>query len=303
MRVKSDSKKANVLITGASGLIGSALHSELESRNFRVYALDRHDSAAPFHYDQQARKMHLDPDIPLFAVINLAGANLADGRWNDQRKQTILHSRTHTTADLCDALVKLPQRPEVLLSASAMGYYGDTGERQVDENSPAGDDFLAEVAKQWEAATEAARASEIRTVHMRFGLVLSPAGGVLPNFILPFRLAAVGTVGSGRQYLSWISLPDVLQVILRFLEDDSLNGDFNLVSGQPITNREFSRTLARALRRPRLPPLPAPIIRLMFGEMGDAALLGSNRVVSVRLPEEGITIQHPDLDTALQQVL
>lgn len=303
MSAKSDPDKANILITGASGLIGSALRNELESRGYRVYALDRHDAEAPFHYDQQQRKMRLDPDIPLTAVVNLAGASLAGGRWTDKRKQTILHSRTHTTTDLCAALVKLPQRPRVLLSASAMGYYGDTGANQVDETSPAGDDFLADVARQWEAATEAARASEIRTVHMRFGLVLSAAGGVLPNFILPLRLAAVGTVGSGRQYLSWISLPDALQIILRFLEDSSTEGDFNVVSGNPVTNRDFSRTLAQVLRRPRLPPLPAPVVRLLFGEMGEAALLGSNRVVSVRLPEAGLTIAHPDLRTALQKVL
>lgn len=303
MSEKANSELGNILITGASGLIGSALHAELESRGYRVYALDRHNPEAPFHYDQQQRQMRLAPDIPLTAVINLAGASLADGRWTDKRKQTILHSRIHTTADLCAALVKLPQRPQVLLSASAMGYYGDTSDIQVDESSPAGDDFLAEVAKQWEAATEAARASEIRTVHMRFGLVLSAAGGVLPNFILPLRLAAVGTVGSGRQYLSWISLPDAVQLILRFLEDATLEGDFNLVSGNPVSNREFSQTLAKVLRRPRLPPLPAPIVRLLFGEMGDAALLGSNRVVSTRLPQHGLTIDHPDLESALQQVL
>jgi len=303
MSINEAPAKGNILITGASGLIGSALRVRLEDLGYTVHALDRHNSDAPFHYDQPARQMRLDPAIPLTAVINLAGANLAKGRWTDARKKTILHSRTHTTADLCAALAELPQRPRVLLSASAMGYYGDTGKNVVDENSPEGSDFLAEVSVQWEAATEAARNCDVRTVHMRFGLVLSPAGGVLPNFILPLRLAAVGTVGSGQQYMSWISLPDALQIILRMLEDDSLSGGFNLVSGTPVTNRDFSRTLASVLRRPRLPPLPAPIVRLMFGEMGDTALLGSNRVVSARLPDAGIQMEHPDLRSALQQVL
>lgn len=299
----SNRTQGNVLITGASGLIGSALSAELRTGGYHVYALDRHDASAPFHYDQKTRHLHLDPDIPLTAVVNLAGANLADGRWTKARKQTILSSRTHTTADLCAALATLPSPPRTLLSASAMGYYGDTGENQVDETSPAGNDFLAEVARQWEAATRAARDAGIRTVHMRFGLVLSADGGVLPNFILPLRLAAVGTVGSGQQYLSWISLPDALQVVMRLLEDDSLSGAFNLVSGNPVTNRDFTRTLAQVLRRPRLPPLPAPVVRLMFGEMGDAALLGSNRVVSSRLPEAGINLAHPALADALREIL
>lgn len=297
------STQGNVLISGASGMIGSALGDALRARGYRVYALDRHDASAPFHYDQSARQMHLDPDIALTAAVNLAGANLADGRWTEARKQTILSSRSHTTADLCAALATLPQPPAVLLSASAMGYYGDTGDNQVDESSPAGNDFLADVARQWEDATRAARDAGIRTVHMRFGLVLSPDGGVLPNFILPLRLAAVGRVGSGRQYLSWISLPDALQVILRLLADASMDGAFNLVSGNPVTNNDFSKTLAQVLRRPRLPPLPAAVVRLLFGEMGDAALLGSNRVVSTRLPAAGISLAHPDLRTALRNIL
>jgi uncharacterized protein (TIGR01777 family) len=295
--------KGNILISGASGMIGSALGKALEAEGYRVWALSRHDSNAPFYYDQQNRQMHLSQEIPLQAVINLAGANISDGRWTEARKQEILHSRQHTTEDLCQALATLPQAPQVLLSASAMGYYGDTGVTVVDESSPAGDDFLAQISTKWEAATAVAEQAGIRTVHMRLGLVLSPEGGLLANFILPLSLAVVGRVGSGRQYMSWISLPDVLQIILQLLEDDSVSGPINLVSEQPVQNQEFSRCLAATLHRPCLPPLPAFMVRLMFGEMADGALLVSNRVQSLRLSELGITLQHPDLASALQAVL
>ncbi len=242
--------------------------------------------------------MQLSQEIPLLAVINLAGANISDGSWTEARKREILESRQHTSEDLCQALAALPQPPGVLLSASAMGYYGDTGASIADESSPAGDDFLAGIARHWEAATRAAEEAGIRTVHMRLGLVLSREGGILANFILPLGLAAVGRVGSGRQYMSWISLPDVVQIVMTLLTDEEVSGPINLVSEQAVQNHEFSRCLAATLGRPRLPPLPAFVVRLMFGEMADGALLVSNRVQSLRLPELGIKLQHPDLASA-----
>ena len=293
----------NILITGASGLIGSALGAQLRERGYRVHALSRRDSSAPFYFDQAAGRMHLSPDIPLYGVVNLAGASLADGRWTNRRKQLIMDSRVLTTEHLCQALATLPSRPEVLISASAIGFYGDTGSRQVDEDSAAGDTFLAEVSVGWEQATEAANAAGIRTVHSRFGLVLSPKGGVLPNFILPGRLAAVGRVGDGRQFIAWIALDDCVDVLCRFLEMPAITGAVNVVADPAVTNAEFTRAVAAALHRPRLPPLPAFVVRLLFGQMGEEALLASSRVHSRRLPELGIELRFPTLEAALAHLL
>lgn len=293
----------HILITGASGLIGSALHPRLEQQGYRVHVLSRRDSKAPFYYDQDTGRMHLAQDIPLTGVVNLAGASLADGRWSKRRKQLIMDSRVLTTEHLCEALAALPTPPEVLISASAIGYYGDTGSDQVDEDSGAGKTFLADVSIGWEQATEAAKAAGIRVVLPRFGLVLSPEGGVLPNFILPGRLAAVGRVGSGRQFISWISLDDCVAVLCRFLETPAISGAVNVVSNHAVTNAEFTRAVATALHRPRLPPLPAFAVRLLFGQMGEEALLASSRVHSQRLPELGIELQYPQLDKALAYLL
>jgi len=293
----------HILITGASGLIGSALRARLEELGYRVHALSRRDSSAPFFFDQTTGRMHLTPDIPLYGVVNLAGASLAEGRWTNRRKQLVMDSRVLTTEHLGQALAALPARPEVLVSASAIGFYGDTGSSQVDEDSAAGDTFLAEVAVGWEQATEAAETAGIRTVHARFGLVLSPEGGVLPNFILPGRLAAVGRVGSGRQFISWIALDDCVDILCLFLETPAITGAVNVVADPAVTNAEFTRAVAAALHRPRLPPLPAFVVRLLFGQMGEEALLASSRVHSRRLPELGIELRYPQLDQALAHLL
>ncbi len=293
----------NVLISGLSGLVGSALQRALTARGYTVYGLDRYDHTAPFYYDQQRDELRLADHIPLRAVINLAGASLADGRWSAKRKQVLYNSRILTTRSLADKLTTLSQPPACFLSASAMGYYGQTDTQPVNEHSPAGDDFLATIARDWEAATESAQAAGIRTVLLRFGLVLSSSGGVLPNFILPGRLAAVGRIGSGKQYLSWISLPDCINLILHLLEADDFTGPLNLVSNNEVSNSDFTARLATALNRPRLPPLPAPVVKLLFGEMGEATLLSSARVKSTRQAELGFTPAHAELDEAFSALL
>lgn len=293
----------NILITGLSGLIGSALRTSLTDHGYTVYGLDRYDHTAPFYYNQARDTMALSENIPLEAVINLAGASLANGRWNAQRKKLIYDSRIVTTQLLCEQLAALPSPPATLLSASAMGYYGQTGDHIVDEDSPVGSDFLATIAHDWEAATSPAQQAGIRTVFLRFGLVLSMSGGVLPNFILPGRLAAVGRIGDGEQYLSWISLPDALQTIILALGDKSFSGAINLVSNHELTNREFTRQIGKALGRPRVPPLPAAAVKLLFGEMGEATLLSSSRVHSKRFAEIGFAPNHEELPDALQVLL
>ncbi len=292
----------NILITGASGMIGTALSARLSSIGYKVYALSRTDKTAPFYYDQAQGLMQLSPDIPLLGVINLAGKNISDGRWNERRKSEILNSRRISTELLSQALASLPNKPEFLFSASAIGFYGDSRESK-DEESPSGLGFLAEVAKQAELASMSARRAGIRVVHMRFGLVLSPLGGVLKNFILPLGLATVGRIGKGKQYQSWISIEDVLQIIESLIEAKDFSGVLNIVAPEVSTNIEFMNKLAKTINRPKLPPLPAFLVKLMFGEMADEALLLSSNIKSKRLQELNLELKHPSLDIALAALL
>ncbi len=290
----------NVLITGAAGLIGGALRKRLESRGHRVFALDRSDAGAAFRYSAQKREVRLDPDIALDAVINLAGANISASRWSDSYQRLIMDSRVELTQALAEAMAASAHKPRVFLSATAIGYYGDTGAKTVDESSPRGADFLADVAGNWEAACEPALAAGIRTVNMRFGVVLSRDGGVLKEMLLPFKLGGGGKLGDGSQYMSWIALSDVISLIELCLRDDNISGPINFVSGQPSTNAEFTRALGKALRRPAFSPfLRAWLIRLLFGEMGETLLLGSNRVVSRRHGKIGFHPEYSDLTEAL----
>lgn len=290
----------NVLITGATGLIGGALRKRLESRGHRVFALDRSDADAAFRYSAQKREVRLDPDIELDAVINLAGANISASRWSDSYKRLIMDSRVDLTRALAEAMAVSPHKPRVFLSATAIGYYGDTGTETVDESSPRGADFLANVAGNWEAACEPALAAGIRTVNMRFGVVLSRDGGVLKEMLLPFKLGGGGKLGDGSQFMSWIALSDVISLVELCLRDDNISGPINFVSGQPSTNAEFTRALGKVLRRPAFSPfLRAWLIRLIFGEMGETLLLGSNRVISRRHEEIGFQPEYSDLTEAL----
>jgi uncharacterized protein len=284
-------------------MIGQALTEKLTESGYQVFPLSRHDQAAPFYYDQARGLIKLSEQLPLHGVINLAGANISAKRWSKARKQEILDSRSLTTTLLAEALAALPNKPHFLLSASAIGFYGDTGSTTVDENSPAGSDFLAQVSIAWEQATAAAVKAGIRTVQLRFGLVLSPAGGVLKNFILPLGLASVGLVGDGRQYMSWISIDDALMAIEQLMQNEACAGPVNLVADGAVTNAQFMRQLATTLHTVQLPRLPAFMVRLMFGEMADAALLLSSRVRSSRLQELGIQLQHPQLEQALAALL
>jgi len=299
----SGSAQKNVLISGASGLIGRALTDALVNSGFRVFALSRTNPEAPFYFDQKKGSMHLDSDISLFAVVNLAGANISAKRWSAATKRQILESRRHTTALLAAALAALPNKPQVFLSASAVGYYGDTGATVVDENSPAGSGFLSQVSVDWERATAPAEGAGIRAVYLRFGLVLSPEGGVLKNFILPLGLASVGPVGEGTQFMSWISIVDAVAIIQRLMVNSDVSGPVNLVAPEIVSNAQFMKELSQTLHSLQLPRLPSAIVRLMFGEMADAALLSSSRVKSRMLPALGLQLQYPELAGALKALL
>ena len=296
-----------VLISGASGLIGTALSDHLRSAGYAVHKLERDNPNAQFNYSSESKKATLDDSIPLHAVVNLAGPSIADGRWTDSRKRELLDSRVDVTTALASALATATKPPAVFLSASAVGFYGQSDE-PLDEDSPVGSDFLASVATQWEHSTAPARIAAIPTAHLRFGVVLSTKGGVLGKLMLPFSLCAGGRLGDGKQPMSWIALPDVLSILTYLIEEPaSFNAHtdqkgacaLNLVAGEPITNAEFTKALGRAIRRPTPFPLPKSLIRLLFGEMGDALLLGHSSVVSKRLTNFGIALQYPSIDLAL----
>lgn len=294
----------NILITGATGLIGTALTKSLTANGHTVYPMVRKEnSIAPFHWLPSKSKIHFEPSIKLDAVIHLAGENIADRRWNEQRKKEILDSRVIPTKLLAETLSQLDYKPGAFISGSAIGFYGDTGDNTVDENSNRGTGYLADIASQWEQATRPAEEAGIRTVHMRTGVVLSTHGGMLKQMLTPFKLGLGGIVGNGRQYLSCVSIDEITSMIQFLLEDTSLTGPVNLVSPAPVSNAEFTRALAKALHRPALFPLPAFAARIMFGEMADALLLSSARVLPARLTDAGYQFKGDDLLSTLKSLL
>lgn len=294
----------NILISGSSGLIGSALKTVLSASGHKVYGLIRNaKSDEPFHWNPDKNSIQLDASIALDVVINLAGENIADSRWSQKKKAAIFNSRVKGTRLLAETVAELKNKPALFISGSAIGYYGDTGDNIVDEDSSRGTGFLSDIAVQWEAATQAVEDAGIRTIHMRTGIVLSTKGGVLQKMLLPFKMGLGGIVGNGEQYLSWISIDDMTHIIDTMINDDQLSGRYNLVAPQPVTNRRFTKALGHALHRPTVLPLPAFMVRLLFGEMGDALLLSSSRVFSTRLASIGYTFIDNTLEQALTRLL
>jgi len=237
------------------------------------------------------------------AVIHLAGESIATGRWTPAKKNRILASRVDSTRTLASAMAKLHPRPRVLVCASAIGYYGHRADETLTESSATGTGFLAEVCQAWEAAADAALQSGIRVVHLRFGMILSARGGALAKMLTPFRFGGGGIIGNGRQYWSWVTLDDVVRAILFAVERDQLVGPVNVVSPQPVTNREFTQTLGSVLHRPTVLPMPAPVARMALGEMADELLLASTRVLPATLTRAGFQFQHPKLKEALHALL
>ena len=294
----------NILVTGANGFIGRAVVARLTKSGHRVVPLRRATPSGESGpaWNPDAGLIRLDPAGSLDAVVHLAGENIAQ-RWTVAAKARIRSSRENATRLLCETLTRLPQSPRVLVCASATGYYGDRGDELLDERSRPGTGFLAEVCQAWEAATEPARQHGIRVVHLRLGIVLDRAGGALAKMLPVFRFVLGGRMGTGRQFWSWICLEDLLGVVELALQDDALSGAVNAVSPAATTNADFTRALARTLHRPAFLPLPGPIVKLLFGEMGREALLASARVHPARLIELGFEFRYPDLAATFQHAL
>lgn len=296
-----------IFVTGSTGFVGTALVSDLKHAGHTVCRLVRPGTRAEAIPGSEGFDVWWNPEtgelgdaaVGADAVVNLAGASIAAGRWTAERKKLLRTSRVDTTRALVNALAKMAVRPRVLVSASAIGYYGNRGEEALSEESAPGDDFLGQVAKAWEAEAQKAEALGIRVVRTRFGVVLAGNGGALPQMARPFRFGAGGRIGSGQQWMSWITLQDVVAILRMALENGAVRGPMNVVSPQPVRNSEFTAGLAKALHRPALFPVPAFALRLVLGEMADALLLSSQRVVPAQLERLGYRFAHPVLETAL----
>ncbi|MDQ3323350.1 MAG: TIGR01777 family oxidoreductase [Acidobacteriota bacterium] len=295
-----------ILISGASGLVGTNLIPTLQAKGHEVYRLVRKtprssdeiqwDAAKGFDDGEQLKLENFD------AVVHLAGDNVASENWSDEKKRKIKESRTIGTEILVDALEKTSNPPKHFISASAIGFYGNRNDEICTEDSESGEGFLPEVCAEWER--EAMRAESFaRVVCMRIGVVLAKDGGALEKMLTPFKFGVGGTVGSGKQWMSWIALDDIVSIINFFLDNENLRGSFNLTAPNPVTNEEFTKTLGKVLNRPTILPIPEFAIKLMFGEMGETLLLQGTRAVPKRLEEAGYKFKYTNLEDAVKHVL
>jgi uncharacterized protein (TIGR01777 family) len=299
----------HILMTGASGLVGTALAAQLRAAGDTVNRFVR-PSADPTQskpgdvtWDPQSGEMNLPAAEGADVVINLAGASIGGGRWTANRKALLRSSRVDLTEHLVTALARLKSPPKIFISASAIGYYGDRGEESLTEASTSGKDFLSKITRDWEAAAIKAEQFGARAVLARFGIILSKNGGALPQMLTPIKLGAGGKLGSGKQWMSWIALDDAVTAIRTAITDANLRGAINIVAPNPARNADFTRALAKVLHRPAILPAPAFALRLVLGEMADALLLSSQRVVPEKLTQHHFKFQYPDLESALRRAL
>lgn len=299
-----------ILMTGSSGLVGTALLQELKRAGHTVCRLVRPgtvDTAS----DSTGFDVKWDPTtgelggaaVGADAVVNLAGAPIAGARWSDSRKKVLRTSRVDNTRALVQALERMAARPGVLVSASAVGYYGNRGDEILTEESAPASDFLGALAKEWEDEALKAEALDIRVVRARFGIILARQGGALPAMMKPFQFGLGGKLGDGQQWMSWITVNDVAAILKYALQDRGVRGAINVVSPQPVRNVEFTKVLAETMHRPAFMGAPAFALRLALGEMADGMLLASERVQPAALEKLGYRFQHPDLRGALQSIL
>src|SRR5258708_3037678 len=297
-----------ILVSGSSGFLGTAIVDSLAEQKHQVVRIVRPSTAAKNAGPDRPQEVTWDPVAGQFgaaaaeeadALIHLAGASIAGGRWSASRKKVIPTSPIDATRHLIGALSKLQTPPRIIVAASAIGYYGNRGDETLTEQSASGNDFLAEACREWEAETARGAEFGARVVSLRFGIILAAHGGALPQIVLPFKLGAGGRLGSGRQWMSWLTLPEAVGIVRFALANSNLSGPTNAVSPNPVQNAEFTRVLAKTLHRPALFPAPAFALRLALGEMADALLLSSQRVKPSKLEQSGYRFAQPDLPAAL----
>lgn len=295
------------MLSGASGMLGTALRDSLDSRGATILQLLRRapETSNQFQWNPLSalELPHSQVFENLTAAIHLSGANLADHRWGEAYKREIVESRVASTHSLATSLAKLSQPPKMLIVASAVGIYGDRGNELLDETTPPGKGFLAEVCQQWEAAARPAATAGIRVIHLRFGAVLDPRHGALAHLLPIFRFGLGAKIGNGTQYMSWISLPDAIAALIFLLDKEGSEGAYNFSAPNPVTNVQFTRLLAAQLHRPAFLTVPSFAARLVFGEMADQVLLSSTRAYPARLASAGYQFEHPSLVHALPALL
>ena len=293
-----------VLVTGSSGLIGSALIESLTANGHEAIRLLRKEfvKGLPF-WDPENGVIDLGDVTGIDAVVHLAGYSIANGRWNERKKALILDSRVRGTKLLAKFFAESAHKPHVIVSASAVGIYGERGEDIVDESSELGKGFLVDVGRQWEKSTAPAAKAGIRVVNIRLGVVLSASGGALNKMLLPFKMGLGGVIGSGKQYMSWVSIDDVVKMIQYVMANDSMRGPVNLVSPNPVSNYEFTKTLGRTLHRPTVFRMPGFVACLAFGEMARELLLTSTRAIPKKLMDTGYQFRHSELEETFRYLL
>lgn len=298
---KAPASSLTIAVTGASGLLGRAACDILKTRGHQVIRLVRHNAAAvdEVQWDPLQGLVDRDRLTKADVLLNLAGANIAAARWTAARKQELLESRVKSAQLIAATALSLRPRLKLLISMSGAGYYGDRGAERLEETAAAGQGFLAELCQKWEAALALAQAAGLRTVILRTGVVLTSRGGALVKMLLPFRLGLGGVLDSGRQFMSWISLEDWLEILLFAVNTGDLDGPVNAVAPAAVTNRDFTKTLNQLLKRPGFLPLPTPLIRLLYGEMGQQTLLASQNIVPAVLIQRGFHWKQPDIRSAL----
>jgi len=295
-----------VIVTGATGLVGSPLVQALEKAGATVVRAVRRparDAAREIYWNADAGEIESGKLEGAAAVVHLAGENIAGRRWTESFKRAIRDSRVKGTRLWADAIAHAANKPRALVCASAIGYYGSRGDELLTETSPPGHDFLADVCRDWESACQPARDAGVRVVNARIGVILSPKGGALAKMLTPFKLGLGGKVGDGRQYMSWVTLDDVVSALAFLVATPTISGPVNLTAPHPATNAEFTAALGRILSRPTVFPMPAFAARLAFGEMADALLLSSTRVAPAVLQGAGYNFQDPQVDAALRRLL
>jgi len=295
----------HILISGASGFVGTHLTETLSDRGDKVVFLSRSAKSTKknvIHWNLADGEIDLDESENIDAVVHLAGENIA-GRWTEDKKARIENSRVLGTKLLCDTLAGFSKKPKVLISASAIGIYGDRGEELLTEASTPGEGFLADVGVKWEEATTAAREAGIRVCHLRIGLVLGSDGGALEKMIIPFKFGLGGKIGDGSQYWSWVAIDDLVRIIVYLIDNEDLKGPINAVSPNPATNSEFTYVLGKVLKRPTIIPLPAFVAKGLLGEMAQETMLASTRVIPKKLLDSSFKFKYTDLYDALSGIL